>query len=97
MELKIGQAVKFMDPKRRERDALVTYIHMGGEYDDIEQFKVKYGTYPLINLIAVMCEEERKDPYGTQTEHFTSVAFQNPVNDVAGGFYYRFLLAEDIL
>jgi hypothetical protein len=89
MELKIGQVIKFVDSKRRERDALVTYIHLGTE-TDIETFKEKYGSYPCINLVAVTCDEDRKDPYGQQTEHATSVSYWNAAYAAAGGYFYRF-------
>lgn len=86
MELKTGQAVKFVDSKRRERDALVTYIHSGGL--PMEEFKEKCGGYPCINLVAVMIEEDRTDPYGQQTEHHSSVSYRTPAYEVAGGYFY---------
>lgn len=87
MELKIGQAVKFVDEKRRSRDALVTHIHNGSGLS-MEEFKATYGGYPCINLVAVMLEEDRKDPYGQQTEHRSSVVYKTPASEVAGGYFY---------
>jgi len=88
MELKVGQTVKFVDTKRRTRDALVTFVHgVGGEID-FEGFKAKHGQYPCINLVAVVCDEDRKDPYGQQTEHASSVTYRNTSSEVAGGNFY---------
>lgn len=86
MELKVGMAVKFVDEKRRVRDALVTCIHGLGM--PMEEFKGVYGGYPCINLVAVMLEEDRTDPYGQQTEHRSSVVYKTPASEVAGGFFY---------
>jgi uncharacterized alpha/beta hydrolase family protein len=88
MELKNGDHVKFVDTKRRTRDALVTCIHgVGGELT-FEGFKEKHGQYPCINVVAVVTDEDRKDPYGQQTEHASWVVFKNPSSDVAGGYFY---------
>jgi hypothetical protein len=95
MELKVGDVVKYVDQKRRVRDALVTCIHMGGLANNIEEFKEKSGSFPCINVVVVMCEEDRKDPYGTQTEHASSVQYYNAASAAAGGFYYRFY-SEDL-
>jgi hypothetical protein len=93
MELKVGDVVKYVDQKRRVRDALVTCIH--SQYPDIEKAKEMYGQYPCINVVTVMCEDDRKDPYGVQTEHATSVSYYNAAYAAAGGFYYRFY-SEDL-
>ena len=87
MELKVGQPVKFVDTKRRTRDALVTCLHLGSERD-VESFRGTYGQYPCINIVAVVCDEDRKDPYVQQTDHASSVQFKNPSADVAGGYFY---------
>jgi hypothetical protein len=88
MELKVGQAVKFVDTKRRTRDALVTCIHGVGGDLTFEGFKEKHGQYPCINVVAVVPDDERKDPYGNQTEHASSVTYRNPSSEVAGGYFY---------
>lgn len=92
MELVVGQAVKFVDSVRRVRDALVTHIHDNGM--SMEEFKKLYGGFPCINLVVVMLEEDRRDPYGQQTEHHTSVSYRTSAYEVAGGYFYY--LPEDL-
>lgn len=87
MELKAGNHVKFVDEKRRTRDALVTHVHVN---NTVEEHVKLYGTYPCINVVLVVEQEDRKDPYGQQTEHKSSVVYKNPSAEVAGGYFYYF-------
>lgn len=96
-ELKIGQAVTFVDENRRERTALVTCIHgnvLGGNVSqDGKLIPGTEGTYwPCVNLLTVAKNTDCQDQYGRQIERGSSVVHQRQSS--AQGFCYRFLDEE---
>ena len=67
MELKVGQAVLFIDQRREWHDALITAI-WGEPYEGPD------GRYvPCVNLLVVDHDERKSDQYGRQICRHTSV------------------------
>ncbi|KKN88048.1 hypothetical protein LCGC14_0251200 [marine sediment metagenome] len=75
MSLKLGETVRYVDARGRERPALVTAIHGSVEND------------PSINLVIVSDDEERHDAYGRQIERETSVVHES--DQGADGNFWR--------
>ena len=71
----VGDAVVFVDSYAREHEALLTAVHGEGET-------------PSVNLVVVSMDENRRDQYGRQIEHHTSVVHR--VNQAAHGMYWFF-------
>jgi hypothetical protein len=67
----VGQHVKFVDPQSIVRDALVT-VWWGA----VDAYRAANGE-PGCNVIVVAIDPARTDPYGSQTEHFTSVVHKS--------------------
>jgi hypothetical protein len=86
--LKVGDPVIFTDEVRVDRFALVTCIHAHGTFEEHVQ---RYGTPPCINLVFVSGDDAKRDDYGRQVERKTSITYRTPSQQVAGGFFYRFL------
>ena len=61
MTLKLGDKVTFIDPLKKEHNALVTCIH-GSALDET----------PSINIILVSDDAAKEDSYGRQMERQTS-------------------------
>ena len=83
--LLVGAPVVFLDAKRQPHNALVTAWHGCKDGDTIEDFRAKYGadTMPCINVVFVVGDESKTDPYGRQIERNTSVMHgsrQSPPN-----------------
>lgn len=68
----LGRSVIFVDPKGKQHDALVTAV-----WSD-----------EMINLVYVSSDENRKDTFGRQTEHATSVHYK--AGWQAHGNYFMF-------
>ena len=75
MTLETGGAVTYVDPRGRERPALVTAVHGSVEND------------PSINLVVVSDDEERRDAHGRQIERETSVVHES--DQGAEGSFWR--------
>ncbi|HEY2509510.1 MAG TPA: hypothetical protein VGI39_01520 [Polyangiaceae bacterium] len=60
-DIKVGQAIVFIDGQRERHDALVTrtWESLGG--------------MPGVNLVLVSSDEAKGDPYGRQIERHTSI------------------------
>jgi len=82
-EYKVGQHVKFVDPKGKKLDALITI--WWGAPDDPGHYNKK-GEEPGCNLIVICTDVERQDSCGRQSEHFTSVVHKS--NQGAPGNYW---------
>ncbi len=70
----VGKVVKYVDHSGVERDGLVTAVHGPAESN------------PSINVVFVSNDAARKDQYGTQIEHDTSVVHK--ANQSAHGNYW---------
>jgi len=66
-QLNVGDAIVWIDEHREAHPALVTrvWIGMGGE------------TVPGVNLVFVVKDEAKTDPYGRQIERRTSVCHKS--------------------
>lgn len=71
-QVKVGQAVKFVNERGVEQDALVTEV-----WGDVN---------PGINLMFVSTNEEKKDSYGRQMERHSSVVHKS--SQPAHGMYW---------
>jgi hypothetical protein len=78
----VGDVVVFHDQKGVAHNALVTCYH--GQVDEAGEV---CGNVGCVNLIFVSGDESRKDGYGRQTEHESSVPYVVGWN--AHGFYWR--------
>jgi hypothetical protein len=83
--LKIGDAVKFVDPHGVERDALVTNC-WGGTGGQLEYDESK-PVNSCINVVYVTEDANKTDSYGRQTEHETSVSHKSAT--LAPGRYWH--------
>lgn len=93
-ELKVGQAVVFIDEDRQENVALVTCIHgnvFGGNVNhDGSLVPDTEGTYwPCVNLVHASRNKDCQDQYGRQLERHSSVG--HLAQNSAQGFCYRFV------
>lgn len=66
-EVKIGNHVIFTDSHRRQHSALLTAVWGGPPESAIPE------NPPAVNLVYVVDDETRDDPYGRQIERETSV------------------------
>ena len=73
-ELTVGSSVIFIDSIRRRLPGLVQAIH--GRFGP--------NNNPAINLIVVSTDPDRRDSYGRQIEHFTSVGHADCQKPVIG-------------
>lgn len=62
--MKIGDRVVYVDPTRRERNALVTAVWTAVPH-------------PSLNLVIVADDEAKADTYGRQIEHVTSIVHES--------------------
>jgi hypothetical protein len=86
-ELNIGDAVRYTDEHAVEHFALVTQTWLYGK--KLEEHKAQHGQYPSLNLVFVVLEASKSDPYGHQIERPTSVVHKN--QQAAPGRFWRFL------
>lgn len=92
VKVEIGQAVIFSDEHGVEHDALVTQNWGNPGFDADRPFQhdsdpAKTNWPPAINIVYI-AKDERKDQYGKQTVHESSVAFK--ATTTAPGRYWRF-------
>lgn len=80
MEVKVGEAVVFVDRTGKFRCALITAV-WGKEIYPYED-----GGAPSINVVLVSDDPAMQDPYGRQTEHETSVPHVS--RQGAPGYYW---------
>ncbi len=71
----IGDAVTYVDPQGRSRNALVTCVFSRGEE-----------ARPSINVVVVSDDPAKDDPYGRQMERWTSVVHKD--DQAAHGNYW---------
>ena len=71
--VKVGDPVRFVDSKGVEFDALVQHVW----------------TETCINLVFVSGDENRKDNYGRQVEHVTSLQSREVMKGVPGFYWYE--------
>lgn len=69
--LKVGDPVIYVDPYGKDTPALVTAV---------------WGP-TCINIVFVSKDENRKDGYGRQTEHESSVGHRSMANNVYGRYF----------
>lgn len=74
--LKVGNAVVFVDPYGNPRDAIVTAIHGS----------TKDGSTPCINVVVTTSDPSMTDQYGRQITRMTSVVYRT--SQPAHGNYY---------
>jgi hypothetical protein len=79
----VGQHVKFINPERKEQDALVTIWWVPPEQHP--HYTSGQGE-PGCNLIVVSTDPAKEDSYGRQTDHHTSVVHKSV--QPAGGYYW---------
>jgi hypothetical protein len=87
-----GQHVVFVDEDRVSHDALVTTVWGSGSWDDGKplQCDVEPFNWPAcLNIVYVLKDESRRDQYGNQTRHVTSVCHES-LQKAAGGYMWRF-------
>jgi hypothetical protein len=85
-----GQHVKFVDEDRVEHDALVTMVWGSGTWDDEQplQCNVEPFNWPVcLNIVYVLKDDSRKDQYGHQTRHVSSVGHASM--NTAGGYMWK--------
>ncbi len=70
--VEVGSHVRYVDQKGVERDALVQMVH----------------TEMCVNLVFVSGDENRKDSYGRQVQHETSVSHRSQMTGVPGFYWY---------
>lgn len=76
----VGDTVVFVDPFRKEHNALVTQVWSGKDW--------QYAFPPGINLVIVSGDASKEDSYGRQIERHTSI----PSNESPGtppGNYWK--------
>jgi hypothetical protein len=71
-KLEIGAAVVYLTPTRQRVNALVTAVHAA--YPTAEEHKERYGSWPCINVLFITPDAAKRDPYGRQSEHASSVS-----------------------
>lgn len=77
MDVKIGDAVVYVDPLGKDRPALVTAV-WAGEYGSTNP--------PGVNLVFIADDPARDDGYGRQLERATSVIHKS-VQPAHGNFW----------
>lgn len=83
----MGSVVVFVDEDRVEHDALVTCLHHStGVWDD-EKPHAEGNYRPCINLVYVLKDEKRRDQYGQQLRHASSVVHASL--NTAGGYMWK--------
>jgi hypothetical protein len=83
-----GTHVRFVDATQQTHDALVTAC-WGTNVVDTEQL----GNTPSINIVYVTQDQTRRDQYGQQTVHHTSVVHRS--KQTAPGMYW-YMLQEGV-
>ena len=73
-QLKVGQAIVFIDSVRRRLPALVQAVH--GE--------ISADRIPCINLLHISADSNKTDNYGRQIEHVTSCSHASDQSPVVG-------------
>jgi hypothetical protein len=79
----VGAHIVYVDPKGVRRDALVNVWWTNDQ--EIAEYRSVSGE-PGCNLVIVSDDEARKDSYGRQTEHATSVVHKT--KQVAPGNFW---------
>ncbi len=87
-KIEMGMSVVYVDETRVEHDALITQTWGAKEFDDEKPLVHPDNWAPSINLVYV-AKDDRKDQYGNQTIHKSSVAFLT-FNAAAGGNLWKF-------
>lgn len=82
----------FYDEHRQQRPALITTWHGLKDGESIEDFRTKYGpeTMPCVNLVFVVGDESKTDPYGRQIERKTSVMHGDRQSPKRLGMFFLF-------
>jgi len=86
-ELNIGDSVRYTDHHGVEHVALITQNWLNGQ--KLKTYQEQYGNFPSINLVYVVKDESKSDPYGHQIERDTSVVHKS--QQAAPGNFWRFL------
>lgn len=81
----IGQHVLYTDHYGVEHSALLTNLFLGHK-DGPEGYLKQYGE-PSVNVVYVVKDDGRRDQYGNQTEHDTSVVHKSEQS--APGNFWR--------
>lgn len=84
--LDVGQFVRYCSQDRHWYDAIVTAVH--GEPHKATHYQTgeEVLSYPCVNLVFVVNDEERQDQYGRQIERETSVMHYGGY--AASGFFW---------
>ena len=88
-ELKVCDAVEFVDALGQSHRALITEVH--GQYGHscgTNESGVDLGQ-PSVNLLFVSGDESKRDGYGRQIERHTSLVHRN--SQGAHGMFWEFL------
>jgi hypothetical protein len=83
MEVKIGDAVEYVDEIAQSHKALITAVHGSTVQTD------NGPRHPAVNLIYVTDDTAKTDPYGRQVERQTSAVHE--ASQSAAGRYWKFL------
>lgn len=99
-ELKPGDHVIYVDTHRRAHHALVTTWWLSGRHEgdayvankSVAEFKAVHGadTMPCVNLVFVLDEPDRRDQYGNQKQHESSVTHGDCQTPPRLGNYWLF-------
>ena len=90
--LKTGDHVVYVDELRNRHNALVTIWHGCSSEDSVEAFQERFGqgTMPCLNLVFVVSDESKKDPYGRQIERRSSCMHGSRQSPSNLGNYFLF-------
>lgn len=79
IDLNIGQHVIYVDPRGRERSALVTAVHA-------KEWHQAHGTEVGVNVAFIADEDAQRDDYGRKVHRETSVVHQS-VQPASGNYW----------
>lgn len=88
-QVNVGDSVIFTDEDRVDHNALITAIHGESYWVERGSDGERVIQHPCVNLVFVAGDESRKDNYGRQTEHSSSVTHREA--QTGGGLCWRFL------